>query len=384
MTLLDDRLLTARGIAADWAAEMAEHALAADRDPDAVRELLHLSCMAYLATSPVPEEYVPTPITVDGHRFSGMSTLERVVFIEELAVGDPGLLLGAPGPSLSGGLLLALGNDDQKKRFYDALFSRPTWTFFGLTEPDRGSDVGAMTTTLTRRDGKLLLNGAKRYCGNAARARLGVVFARTAPGPLGVTSVLVETDQPGFVAEPIPTLGLRANQICDIRLTDVEVREENVLGQGLTGTQRGMWGALRALNTFRPGVGALALGIARAAHAYALRHRSAPTAWQRHDLDRTARRIDATRALLHRAAVAVDHSREGGYLASAAKARATHLAEDATQQALALFGPGARYEHPLLDKLDRDARGVEFMEGTSNIHRLNLFQGLIRGEVGRG
>jgi acyl-CoA dehydrogenase len=384
MIRLDDRLLAARGLAAEWAHELSEHALAADRDPDAVHGLLHLRCMAYLATSPVPEKHVASPVTVDGHRFSGMSTLERVVFIEELAAGDAGLLLAAPGPSLSGGLLLAMGDEDQQRRFYDTLFSRPTWTFFGLTEPDRGSDAAAMTTTLTRRDGRLVLNGAKRYVGNAARARLGVVFARTAPGPLGVTAVLVETGQPGFVAEPIPTLGLRANQICDIRLTDVEVREEDVLGRQLTGTRRGMWGALRALNTFRPGVGALGLGIARAAHAYVLHHRSTLTTWQRRDLDRTAERIDATRALLHRAAVAVDGSPDGGYLASAAKSRAARLAEQVTRQALGLFGPGARVEHPLLDKLDRDACGVEFMEGTTNIHRLNVFQGLVRGEVGHG
>ena len=63
--------------------------------------------------------------------------------------------------------------------------------------------------------------------------------------------------------------------------------------------------------------------------------------------------------------------------------RASRLAEEATLEALGHFGPGARLEHPLLDKLARDARGVEFMEGTANIQKLNLFTGLIQGRLRR-
>jgi acyl-CoA dehydrogenase len=383
MIELDDRLLAAQRLSREWAAEMKPHALEADRDPDAIHRLLDLRCMAYLATSPVPPEYLSAPITVDGYRFSGMSTLERVLFIEELAVGDAGLLLAAPGPSLSGGLLLALGDDEQRKRFYERLFAGTTWTFFGLTEPEHGSDAGAMTTRLDERGGRLLLNGAKRYVGNAARAEIGVLFARTAPGPLGVTAVMVETAQPGFRAVPIPTVGLRANQICDIRLEDVEVAAENVLGRGLTRTRRGMWGALQALNTFRPGVAALAVGIARAAHEYVRDNRRTLSGAEAERLDAMERRVAGARHMVRRAAIAVDDSVEGGYLASAAKGRAARMAEEVCREALGFFGAGARWDHPLLDKLDRDARGVEFMEGTGNIHRLNLFQGLLRGGVGR-
>ncbi|MEV8504556.1 acyl-CoA dehydrogenase family protein [Actinoplanes sp. NPDC051475] len=382
MINLDGRLKAGQALAADWAAELRAHALHADREPDAIKDLLHLAAMAYLATSPVPEKYLSAPILIDGHHFSGMTTLERVVFIEEMAVGDPGLLLAAPGPSLSGGLLLALGDDDQRERFYERLFRRPTWTFFGLTEPDRGSDAGAMTTSLDRVDGRLLLNGAKRYVGNAARAEIGVVFARTAPGPLGVTAVVVETNQPGFAATPIPTIGLRANQICDIRLDDVVIREDDVLGRGLSRTRRGMWGALQALNNFRPGVAALAVGVARAALEYVQQNRTMLSPAEAEQIGRIAARIAAAREVVWRAAIAVDSSPEGAYLASAAKGRAARLAEEVTQQALSFFGPGARWDHPLLDKLDRDARGVEFMEGTTNIHRLNVFQGLVRETVG--
>jgi acyl-CoA dehydrogenase len=78
-------------------------------------------------------------------------------------------------------------------------------------------------------------------------------------------------------------------------------------------------------------------------------------------------------------AIAVDRDPTQGHLASAAKAGAARLAERVTLAALEFFGPGSRLEHPMLDKLARDARAVEHMEGTTNIQRLIVFGGLIRG-----
>ncbi|MEF9906112.1 MMPL family transporter [Streptomyces sp. P9-A2] len=88
-------------------------------------------------------------------------------------------------------------------------------------------------------------------------------------------------------------------------------------------------------------------------------------------------------ALVHRAAAEADATGRGR-VASAAKARACALAEDATLAACDLLGPAARANHPELDKLVRDARGAEFMEGTRNIQHLNLFQGLLTNELEGG
>lgn len=325
-------------------------------------------------------------MVIDGHRFYGTGTLERVVFAEEVAVGDAGMLLAAPGPVMSGVLIDSLGDERQKKWFYSRILERPTWTFFALTEPARGSDAGAMETTLTPADDGdgYVLNGAKRYIGNAARADIGVVFARTRPGPLGVTAVLTEASAPGFTAEPLETIGLRGLRITAMTLDNVRIAADNVLGRHLRPTQRGMWSAVQGLNRLRPGVAAFGLGIARSAYEYVRENRPGLPAWDRERLDDLGRRITGVRQLIWRAARAVDENDPAaGYLASAAKAKASRLAEDATMEALGFFGPGARLEHPLLDKLARDARAVEFMEGTGNIQKLNLFTGLLQGRLRR-
>ncbi|WP_158895858.1 acyl-CoA dehydrogenase family protein [Amycolatopsis anabasis] len=382
-TVLDDRLLALRNQASDWAADFRAAGAELDTDPEAVTGLLDLPGVRCLAGMLIPPEYGAEGVRVGGHRFFGMTALERAVVLEELARGDAGLMLASPGASMSGVLVDLLGDAHQKEWFYGTLLDRPTWTFFALTEPDRGSDAGAMRTELISAGGDFVLTGRKRYVGNASRARLGVAFARTRPGPLGVTAVLVDTAAAGFQAEPLGMLGLRGARICAVTFDAVAIPGEGVLGRHLSPTRRGMWAAVQTFNRLRPGVAAIALGIAGAAHEYVV---SARRTFGREDsdrLDRLGRRIESARHLTHLAALEVDADAGRGHLASAAKATACWLAEEATVEACALLGPRARWEHPPLDKLVRDARGVEFMEGTRNMQKLNLFHGLLTGKVAR-
>ncbi|MBP2702767.1 acyl-CoA/acyl-ACP dehydrogenase [Microbispora sp. RL4-1S] len=387
MIELDDRLLVLRRYAREWGADLAGLALDLERSPELVHKHLDLPGVSFLSRTPIPAEYNPHPLVLDGHRFYGVGGLERVTFCEEFAAADVGMLLAAPGPSLSGVFVALLGDERQKEWFFGRLLERPTWTFFALTEPERGSDAGSLRSALRPApDGEtLLLDGAKRFIGNAARADLGVVFARTRPGPLGVVAALVETAQPGFRATPFPTVGLRGNQVSQVTLDGVEVPAGRVLGRHLSPTRRGLAGAVRGFNRLRPGVAALGVGIARGAYEYVLANRRSLTAGERADLDAMGRGIEGVRQLVRRAALAIDHDDPAlGYLASAAKARAARLAEEVTLRATGFFGAGARLEHPLLDKFVRDARGVEYMEGTRNIQRLNVFQGLTQGRLPRG
>jgi alkylation response protein AidB-like acyl-CoA dehydrogenase len=377
---LDHRLVALRRQVHEWAADLRSIALEIDRDPDAIHNHLDLPAIRYLATMVIPPEYGAPPTRVAGHRFYGMAALERVVVLEELACADAGTLLAAPGAAMCGVLIDLLADEQQKEWFYGQLLERPRWTFFALTEPRRGSDAIGLQTSLSA-DGRL--TGEKRYVGNATRASLGVVFARTRPGLLGIVATLVRTSEPGYTAVPIETLGLRGARIAAITLDHVEVLPGHVLGMHLSAAKRGMWSCVRTFNRLRPGVAAIALGIARAAHEYVLANRDRLSRTDQDTVDVLGRRIDATRSLIRAAAMAVDAHGDHGHLASAAKARACLLAEDATLAACELFGPGARLEHPLLDKFIRDARGVEFMEGTGNMQRLNVFHGLLAGAFAR-
>ncbi|HET6860354.1 MAG TPA: acyl-CoA dehydrogenase family protein, partial [Streptomyces sp.] len=201
--------------------------------------------------------------------------------------------------------------------------------------------------------------------------------------PLGVTAVLTEGSAAGFRAEALPMIGLRGALISSIEFDQVEIAEDQVLGRHLSPSRRGSWAFMQTFNRLRPGVAAIAVGIARAAYTYVLANRRALSRFDRDRLDELGRRIVATRKLVHRAAAAVDLDTSNGHLASAAKVRAAQLAEDATLLACSFFGPGARLDHPLLDKLTRDARSMEFLEGTGHMQRLNLFQGYMSARFDR-
>ncbi|WP_175408104.1 acyl-CoA dehydrogenase family protein [Streptomyces sp. TRM64462] len=387
MNGIDDRLHALRRQFQEWGHDFRKHALEIDADPEAIRRHFDLPAVRYLATMGVPAEYGNEPEPIAGHRFLGERALERAVIMEELACADAGMMVASPGPLLAGVLVDILADRRQKEWFYGRMLAEPLWTCFALTEPERGSDAAGLTTALTPAPGPgggHVLNGAKRYVGNAVRAQLAVVFARTRPGPLGVTAALVDTARaPGWRARALPMIGLRGAMISHIDLDGVEIPEENLLGRHLSPSRRGTWAFVQTFNRLRPGVAAIAVGIARAAHTYVLANRRALSRADRDRLDALGRRITATRALVHQAAAAVDLRSTNGHLASAAKVRAAQLAEDATREACTFFGPGARLDHPLLDKLARDARAMEFLEGTGHMQRLTLFQGYTSGKFDR-
>lgn len=369
-----------RGQLREWGADFRRHALELDADPEIIRRHFDLPVVRYLATMGIPAEYGNDPERIGGQRVLGTTAAERVVVMEELSCADAGMLVASPGPLLAGVLVSLVADEHQKRWFFERMLERPLWTCFALTEPDSGSDAGALRTALK----KGRLNGTKRYVGNACRAQLGVVFARVKPGPLGIVAALVDAEHDtGFTAEPLPMLGLRGARISAVHFDDVTVPDELILGRHLPPTQRGMWAFIRTFNLLRPGVAAIALGMARAAHEYVVANSGPLRVDAQERLAAIRGRIDATRQLVLRAASAVDRDPTDGHLASAAKVRACQLAEDVTREACGFFGPGARLAHPLLDKLVRDARGMEFIEGTANMQRLNLFQSLLTGKLDR-
>uniref|UniRef100_A8M098 Acyl-CoA dehydrogenase domain protein n=1 Tax=Salinispora arenicola (strain CNS-205) TaxID=391037 RepID=A8M098_SALAI len=375
---LDGRLTALRTRAAEWAGDLAAVGADLDHDPDAVHRVLDTPVMRYLATARYAPSADTPSLTSGGHRFSLDSVLEQVVFFEELAVVDVGAVLAAPGAPMAGPLVDLLGDEEQREWFFAQLRSAPTWVFFALTEPAHGSDAAGLTTRLDPDGDGFRLTGTKRYVGNAPRARLGVVFARVRPGPLGLRAVLVTAPAPGLTIEALPTIGLRGAALGAITMSSVAIADDRVLGRHLPATRRGVLSWVHVFNRIRPRVAAMGIGIARAAFEYVRVHRRTLRPAARDRLDALCRRVEAVRQLNLAAARAVDADPADGRLASAAKARAARLAEDVTVACLEYFGPGARLDHPLLGKLARDARGVEFMEGASNVQKLIVSQDLIR------
>ena len=351
-----------------------------DRDPDCVAGLPLLRGVRFTQQIVMPpafqsrEEFQPELLDAIA------TTVGATILCERLAYGDPGVLLGSPGPSLSGSTVLALGDDAQIHRYFSQVAAAPTYTFFGVTEPGKGSAATEVETTLTpTEDGDgWLLNGEKCYIGNGSRAPLGVVFCRRTPGPWGVEAVLVDTAAEGFHATPLPMMGLRGARFSRLRFNNVRIPPEQLLGAHRPPSRRGMHAATRTLYRARPGVAAFALGCAQAVCDYVDRERpaSAGHRWRRREalLDRIA----AVRAANYRVAADIDRGVVNGHRVGAAKLGAAQVAQEATVLAAELLGPASLIEHPWLEKTYRDVRAFEIMEGTTNLHRLSVFQGLLK------
>lgn len=363
----------------EMAVDLREAGLALDRDPDAIEAFLDLPAVALQRQVLMPAEYQSTEDSPLAAALSGVSCVAWTLVAERLSYGDPGMVLASPGPSLSSAVLRALADDGQRDWFYGRLAQRPTWTFFALTEPGKGSAAAELETSLTPAPGGgWLLNGEKKFIGNGARAQLGVVFCRRAPGPWGIEAVLVDTADPGWSAELLPTVGLRGARISHLRFDNLYIPPERLLGAGSSRSRRGLHGAQQTMLWFRPSVAALALGVTSAACDYVLEHRRGLHGTGRARLDDLIDRAARIRELIYRAAAEIDAGAANVHRIGAVKLRAASLAEEATLLAADLLGPASLVEHPWLEKVYRDARAFEFMEGTANVHRRGVFQGLLR------
>src|SRR5437588_5703719 len=216
-----------------------------------------------LDTYSYPEEY-------GGGGVSDMVT--QMVVTEELTWGCAGIAIAISATSLCATAIQQCGTPEQKAK-YMPMFSDPKQVVLGamgLTEAEAGSDVSALRTSAKRVEGGYLLNGAKRFITNGGIADIHVIFATTdrSAGWGGIQAFVVDKDTPGLKAgRKERKMGVRASHTGEVILEDCFVPAENLLG-GEGG--RGGVGVLKTLESTRPGVGAAAVGIARAAYEYAV------------------------------------------------------------------------------------------------------------------
>ena len=321
-----------------------------------------------------------------------------VLAAEELSWGDPGLLLCLPGPGLGGPPVRASGTPEQKKRFFsvfDELHDDKTplrWGAYGLTEPAAGSDVAGIRTTC-RKDGKhWVLNGRKCYITNGARASWTVIFATIDPslGRAGHRAFVVEKGTPGFAVGRIEEkMGLRASETAELVLEDCRVPEENLLGgEEKYVSKEGFMTAMKTFDNTRPLVGAMALGIGRAAYEYTCdfvkKHyvlsRPVPRyAAITERLARIGRSLEAARTLTWRAAWMADAGEPNAKEASMSKAMAGQAAIRACIEAIEICGAEGSIanDHQLLEKWFRDIKVYDIFEGTGQIQRIVISKRLI-------
>ncbi|MFY1683553.1 acyl-CoA dehydrogenase family protein [Micromonospora sp.] len=379
--LLDDRMLELDRHCWSVSGEFRKVGELLDQDPDAIDSYFDLPGVLLYRFFSIPRRYWPQlDVPPQLAPLLGTSLAQAVVW-ERFSYADPNVLLASPGPALSSDAIHALADPEQTDRWFSRFAAQPDHTFFAVTEPAKGSAATELTTTLRPApDGDgWLLTGEKYYVGNGARAQVGLVFCRRAPGPWGIEAVLLDASSPGFSAELLPSVGLRGARISRMRFEDVRVPHRNLLGQHLRPTQRGLHGARQVFYRARPGIAAMALGCAQAVCDH-LRGQGL-----RGDrLSAVEDRIAAIRRLNHRTAADIDAGRVDPHRIAAAKAGAARVAEDATLLAAELLGPASLLDDPWLEKVYRDVRAFEFMEGAGNVHLLSVFQGLLKGRFAGG
>jgi acyl-CoA dehydrogenase len=315
------------------------------------------------------------------------AVVASLLVAEELAYWDRGICIANPGPGLPEGAVLAQGTDAQKERFLGPFLEpdRPRWACFAMTEPGAGSDAAAIRTS-ARRDGDgYVLDGAKCFIGNASRADWVLVQAVVdgGKGRDAQRAFFVEHGTPGLGGWKIEKkMGLKAYESTSFTLERCRVPAANLLG----GEERksggaGFGTAMRTFNAGRPIIAANAVGIGRAALdealAFAREHDLLRDARVRDRLEQGARKLRSARLLCLRAGWLADNERPNIVEASQCKAVAAQVAQDVTALGMELLGAvGGRGDH-LIEKLYRDAKAMDIVEGTGQIQRVIIARQLV-------
>ena len=371
--------------------EIAPHAAAWDRDhhfpTDVVQKMGRLGLMGLTA----PEEFGGAGMAGEDGGFTSLC-----LAIEEIGRVDQSMgitLEAAVGLGINP--ILTFGTEEQKKTWLPALVAGERLAGFGLTEPGAGSDAGATRTRAVLENGEWVVNGAKQFITNSGSSitSLVTVTARTgerADGRPEVSTIIVPSDTPGFVAEKAyDKLGWHASDTHPLTFTDARVPEANLLGE----RGRGYAQFLATLDDGRVAIAALAVGCIQACLDMALEYagerqtfgvpigRKQGVAFQVSDLQVM---LDASRLLTYKAAAikdAMDRGTGGSVkefkqAAAIAKLYSTESAVTATRIATQVFGGyGFMEEYPVA-RFYRDAKVLEIGEGTSEVQRMLIARGL--------
>jgi acyl-CoA dehydrogenase len=373
--------------------------LQADREHRIPEEfLLRLANMRQMMSSgEVPSEYGGEGAGVgELPDKKGKSQRNRFALIgaEEMAWGDISVLMSLPGPGLGAPPVELAGTPEQKARFF-GVFKQPGlhWGAYGLTEPGAGSDVAGIRTT-ARKDGRhWVLNGRKCFITNGGRADWVVIFATVdaARGRAGHRAFVVEKGTPGFSVGKIEDkMGIRASETAELVLEECRVPQENLLGgeeHYERGGKEGFMAAMKTFDSSRPMVGALGIGIARAAYEHARDFvrtqyslaRATPRYTQlATTLAQDKRLLDAARLMCWRAAWMADEGLPNAKEASMAKAYAARAAMKVCADAVQILGAHGLEQQQFVEKWYRDIKVFDIFEGTGQIQRIVISKRILR------
>lgn len=319
---------------------------------------------------------------------SGLSRLDATLIFEGLSMGCPSTAAFISIHNMIAWMIDVNGDEVQRKRYLPGLCRMDMFGSYALTEPGVGSDASALTTTASREGGEFILNGVKQFISGAGNeANVYIIMARTGgPGAKGITAFIVEDGTPGLSFGPHEKkMGWNTQPTRQLILEDVRIPARNVLGKegqgfriamaGLDGGRLNiaacsLGGGLEALNRTRRYLVQRSAFGKRLADFQALQFRVADMATE----------LEIARTMLWRAASALDAATpDASVLCAMAKRFCTDVGFQVANDALQLHGGYGYLSDYGIEKIVRDLRVHQILEGTNEIMRVIIARSLLEG-----
>lgn len=320
----------------------------------------------------------------------GMDTLSYVIAMEELSkVDNSASVAMSVNNSLVCWGIETYGTEEQKQKYLTKLCTGEWIGAFCLSEPEAGSDATSQRTTAEDKGDYYLLNGTKNWITNGGSSKLHIVIAHTDPekGHKGINAFLVETDWDGVViGAKEDKLGIRSSDTHTIMYNDVKVPKENRIGDD----GFGFTFAMKVLSGGRIGIASQALGIAAGALELSINYAKEREAFGKpiaqhqaiaFKLADMATDIEAARLLVYRSARLKDNGENYDIASSMAKLAASDAAMKHTVEAVQIHGGYGYVKEYHVERLMRDAKITQIYEGTSEIQKMVISRGLLKGQL---
>ena len=330
----------------------------------------------------IPEEYGG----------QGYHLLERALVTEEFCRCGAGMGLHSSHPGLGVEIILWSGNENQKKTYLPPLCRGEALLSAAFTEPDRGSDLisSPLSTTAVKKSGMYIITGTKTFITLANIAKFIIVLCQSDPEAKpphkGHSTILVETASGGIEVTEFEKMGWHAAPTTEVSFKDVEVPLHNLIGK----EGQGFYQSIRFLDRFRVMIGAAGVGMAEGAFERALRYARTREAFGHkigefqaisHKLAEMATKIEASRLLVYKAATQLDTKGElDPKLSSMAKWYPARVATESCDEAIEILGGYGYMLEGEVERFYRDARVLEIVEGTREIHK-NTIAKILLGKL---
>ena len=316
---------------------------------------------------------------------AGLGTFANILVAEEFARVDAGFSVAVQASTLAMKPILLAGTKEQKQYAADALINGGMGSFC-LTEPDAGSDAGAIRTKAVKKDGEYIITGRKCFITNAPHADFYVDFAKTEPdaGTKGISAFLVERGREGLsIGKHEDKMGIRLSTTADVILEEVHVPEDHLLGA----EGKGFKLAMQTLDRTRLECAAMAAGLSQRAIDLSVDYAKTRVTFGKPIAKLQAIqfmladmeiRNQAARSLVYQCAAMIDSGAVDGKMNAVAKTFSSEAAMQNTLDAVQIFsGYGYSREYEV-EKLMRDAKIFMIFEGTNQIQRTVIAGHLIK------